>query len=279
MNDERNQPVTLEDLLRLKRVERPAPEFWQAFDRSLREKQLAALVEKRRWWRVGPDVVAAFARYHVALASSAVLAVTFFATQGLSPEIELDSPAGELEVSAKRHIVSLPAAVFAPAAVVDIPAASAEGEIDVSNAAEPALAESIAEPTGVGALFSSSTVLLTQGLSRQGEDSPSARAITANLAAAQAAEPAIARGLLMNAHGFEARAMPERAVEPLAQMTSPTKQRNLERFASAMAAAFMRHERDVAPAADIARRLKEKDFDDDAVGRIGATGASFTAKF
>lgn len=44
--------VTLEDLLRLKRAERPAPEFWAQFDDALRAKQLAAIVERRPWWRV-----------------------------------------------------------------------------------------------------------------------------------------------------------------------------------------------------------------------------------
>ena len=45
------RPVTLEDILRLKRNERPPAEFWTQFDRELRAKQLAALVEKRPWWR------------------------------------------------------------------------------------------------------------------------------------------------------------------------------------------------------------------------------------
>ena len=42
MNQENKRPVTLEDLLRLKRAERPAAEFWVRFDRELRAKQEAA---------------------------------------------------------------------------------------------------------------------------------------------------------------------------------------------------------------------------------------------
>ena len=49
---ETNQPgkVSLEELLQLKRAERPAPEFWDRFEQDLRVKQLAAIVEKRPWW-------------------------------------------------------------------------------------------------------------------------------------------------------------------------------------------------------------------------------------
>ena len=53
MNQEK-RPITLEDILRLKRAERPPAEFWDSFDRQLRAKQLAALVEKRPWWRSLP---------------------------------------------------------------------------------------------------------------------------------------------------------------------------------------------------------------------------------
>ena len=51
MKPHRQRPVSLEDLLRLKRAERPPAEFWQDFDRQLRAKQLAALVQSRPWWQ------------------------------------------------------------------------------------------------------------------------------------------------------------------------------------------------------------------------------------
>ena len=35
--------VTIEDLLRLKRAERPPASFWSDFDREMRAKQLAAI--------------------------------------------------------------------------------------------------------------------------------------------------------------------------------------------------------------------------------------------
>jgi hypothetical protein len=51
---ERQRPqskVSLEDLIRLKRAERPPQEFWSEFESQLRHKQLAAIVDKRPWWR------------------------------------------------------------------------------------------------------------------------------------------------------------------------------------------------------------------------------------
>ena len=50
--------VTIEDLLRLKRAERPAAEFWTNFVRELRQKQLTALLEKRPWWQELPQILA-----------------------------------------------------------------------------------------------------------------------------------------------------------------------------------------------------------------------------
>lgn len=40
---------TLEDLLKLKRHEKPSTEFWKRFDRELREKTLKAVVDQQRW--------------------------------------------------------------------------------------------------------------------------------------------------------------------------------------------------------------------------------------
>ncbi|MEO7600304.1 MAG: hypothetical protein ABIV50_15325, partial [Opitutus sp.] len=46
----RKTKVSVEDLLRVKRAEQPPVEFWADFERDLRAKQLAAIVEPRRWW-------------------------------------------------------------------------------------------------------------------------------------------------------------------------------------------------------------------------------------
>jgi hypothetical protein len=54
-NPQQPPKVSLEDLLRLKRHERPAPEFWVRFDRELQQKVWRTLLEPaaapaRVWW-------------------------------------------------------------------------------------------------------------------------------------------------------------------------------------------------------------------------------------
>src|SRR5688572_7665440 len=99
MKPESDRPITIEDLLRLKRAEVPPAEFWSTFDRELRAKQLAALLPKRRWWQTLPAAIARLprSRYRVPLGASAVLAITFFSVHDDKsvPEIEQVASARE----------------------------------------------------------------------------------------------------------------------------------------------------------------------------------------
>src|SRR5438105_6809780 len=72
------RPVEIEDLLRLKRAERPPAEFWNEFDRALRAKQLAALVGRRPWWQTLPRVLAGWRRAGIPIGATAVAALTFY---------------------------------------------------------------------------------------------------------------------------------------------------------------------------------------------------------
>ncbi len=98
--------VSLEDLLRLKRAERPAPEFWAEFEDQLRRKQLAAIVDKRPWWR--RLSVASFAKISLPVGATAVIAFTLvvvrergqqspamatIASTSASPAMALSAPA------------------------------------------------------------------------------------------------------------------------------------------------------------------------------------------
>ncbi len=51
LNQSPRTPIKLEDLLRLKRCERPASDYWNVFDKELRMKQLAAIVKKEAGWK------------------------------------------------------------------------------------------------------------------------------------------------------------------------------------------------------------------------------------
>lgn len=79
--------VSLEDLLRLKRSERPAPEFWSRFEEELRVKQLAAIVEKRPWWvtlRL-PQAARVLARFQLPVGAAAILALGFVVVREYGP--------------------------------------------------------------------------------------------------------------------------------------------------------------------------------------------------
>ena len=81
MKRELKRPVTVEDLLGLKRAERPSSDFWSEFDRRLRDKQLSALVAPRPWWRSSGwlECWHVLRRFQFPLGTSAVLALTFVA--------------------------------------------------------------------------------------------------------------------------------------------------------------------------------------------------------
>ena len=68
---------TLEELLRFKRTERPTPEFWDDFDRGLRQKQLAALMQPpARGWRLRSPLLRGL-RWAAPAAAAIAVAVLF----------------------------------------------------------------------------------------------------------------------------------------------------------------------------------------------------------
>ncbi len=135
--------VTLEELLRLKRSERPAPEFWARFEQDLRAKQLAAIVEPRPWWITFrlPQIARTLARYQLPAGAAAVLALSFVVVREYRPAFTTNAPlvaeesVGRLitvpEISAAPEVAridSIPAStssetvVLAKSEVVDLPA-------------------------------------------------------------------------------------------------------------------------------------------------------------
>jgi len=231
MKQDGKPPVTLEDLLRLKRAERPAAEFWQRFDRELRTKQLAALVERKPWWKRVPQLIAVVARRPMPLGATAVLVLSFVAFR----EYRAPASGSDLVLAA----VQSPGAQVAANTLLQIEPA---GLLSVDAAVLPAydvredesattVAVASAEPS-VPVELSTRRVSLLGSMS----DSQASDRIAANLAAVQAAEPAVTRSLLGGTRGFETRALPARtpAVDPLAQMTHPSEARRA-RIQSAMA--------------------------------------------
>ena len=96
--------VSLEDLIRLKRAERPAPEFWAEFEEQLRRKQLAAIVDKRPWWRRLSTV--SFAKLSLPVGATAVIAFTLVSLRDRA------QPASESDVTATASArASVPATI------------------------------------------------------------------------------------------------------------------------------------------------------------------------
>lgn len=80
---EHKSKLTIEDILRLKRAERPSPEFWANFEQELREKQLTALVKKRRFWHELPLLLNR--RFYIPAGATAIVAFTLVAARFSGP--------------------------------------------------------------------------------------------------------------------------------------------------------------------------------------------------
>jgi hypothetical protein len=214
MADRQSTPptkVTLEDLLHLKRAERPAPEFWTEFEQELRQKQLAALVVRKSWWLELSGVYSRFGRLRLPLGAAAVLALSFLTVRYYGPpgangptmadENPLNQPAGP--AAAHPRDATKPARFAAPAH------RGAAGEL----ASVPIVKSTVvAAETPQDAAREVSRVIPWLGDvvdDRAGSTdlTPSARSIAVRLAVAAAIEPelvdAVARPL-----DFEERAMP-----------------------------------------------------------------------
>lgn len=190
-NQNHRPPVTLEQLLRLKRAEQPTEEFWTRFDRELREKQLAALVERRPWWQTMPQVFAR--RAYLPIGATAILAFTlvsvkFYAPTQLAQVEELPgNPSAvvvvEPALAGAEQITPASVASIAPArsdAVDDVVASPINDRVAV---AAPAATSVTNSPTDVAALISWSAPAVA------GLESPSARNIAANIARLEQTEP------------------------------------------------------------------------------------------
>lgn len=285
------RPVSVEDLLRLKRAERPAPEFWSEFDRQLRAKQLAALVAKKPWWQGLPRNFSWLPRYQLSLGATAALAVTFFVLR--------DAPSSVPAVAMNDHraaAASVPAATAAPLSVAGVERSAlsdsvASPEVELVNAQPSAAAENadaavvLVADVGRSAEFRSERISALEVLTGADvssatvvTESPSARFIAANLAAAQASEP-VGPNLLSGSQGFESRALPGRvaAVDPLQQMTPPGESRRSTRYLAAMVSTTL-GETSPRTTERVANRISSEELYDQ-VHRFGARRGGFNVKF
>jgi len=161
--------VSLGELLRLKRAERPEPEFWARFEQDLRAKQLAAIVEKRPWWVAlrFPLATRALSRWTVQLplGAAAVLALSFVVVREDRPNTVV-TPAARAEVTVATAPASLPqrageVPVFVAQQPVAIPALEPLTDVGAGLAPEVAPKPEVAltqEPAPVSVAAVASTV-------------------------------------------------------------------------------------------------------------------------
>jgi len=119
MKRDTDRKISVEDLLRLKRAERPPAEFWATFESEIRSKQLSAIVNRRPWWDGISRVVWAIYRHPVPVGAAAALALAYMGVRY--------SGGTTGAVAAARASAAKPVAVAAPAArAVARPAAHPE---------------------------------------------------------------------------------------------------------------------------------------------------------
>lgn len=209
--------VTVEDLLRLKRAERPSAEFWPRFEAELRQKQLAALVQHRRWWEHLPQLFAR--RAYFPIGAAAVLTVTFISVRDQVP-VAPSEVAGELRVARSgASAVESAQASFVAAVDSAAPVVAVAEPVESTESPAPVVRFSESLPPSAGEL-------VPWGAARA-DVSPSARSIAANLAQLEQTEPELANALLDPRLG-EGRSATEQAasVAELAALSSVASRRN-----------------------------------------------------
>lgn len=235
MNHDKPQrpSITVEQLIRLKRAEQPPAEFWLEFDRAMRVKQLAAIVEPRPWWapfiRLGTRV----ARYQLPVGATAVLALTFFTVNqyrplqsepvyvsGLAQSIQDTATVGSTDAGSNVGSLVNEQIGSAERVVVAASVTMAEKPTDSPETQAIETAQMISMLGGSrAAMFASSA------------DTPSARSIAANLAQVKASEPELAR-LMDQVPGLDGTTLVrhETPIDPLAQMHSPADSTRVRRL-------------------------------------------------
>ncbi len=280
------RPVTLEDLLRVKRAERPPAEFWTEFDRQLRTKQLSALVERRPWWHGLSEAFAGLRRYPLPIGAAAALAITFVTLrqENAAPQLELRP-----EIPAVAAVRSAETSVPVTRAILaESQPAGSEAQTLVATAAtaEPAVKDAAAAPVelmpaapaaAIAQNESPRMLSLLVGAEEAETASPSARHIAANFAVATASEP-IGTMLLGKAREFGSHRSEVRvaAIDPLQQMAAPADMRRA-RYLTAMVSTTA-VESSARTSERMANRISAEELYDQ-VQRFGTRRGGFNVKF
>jgi hypothetical protein len=207
------EKVTFEDLLRLKRAERPPAEFWAQFDRELHTKQLAALLEKKPWWVSTARRVARFSCLPLGAGAALALAFVTVREYSLPPVAGAAARPVKPTVGESRAIIAAVAPLPQLSAVQTQKARSMPSSAAVSAVAVVPVTAPVAS---VSPEIPSTISWLADALQTTGPTTSSARSFVANFAMARMADPVLTAGL---ASVSNVRARP--AADPLTQVSSP----------------------------------------------------------
>lgn len=262
MSDNRKRPVTLEDLLRVKRAERPPQEFWSEWERELHVKQLAAIVEERPWWQVRvPALVRTMARWQLPVGAAAVMALTFLTVreyrgaaeahprvlvEDTAPAVAVDPASALPETAARSNPVQADSTTVALAPTPPV-AAAPQTSAPVVTSTSPR--------TGELASHLMVSALMVAGANQLGVIDPNQTDVLAlNHAPAQ---------------------------EPLARIATVKDARRSRLLDNAMGSAYAKvANAEMARTHDrVASRLSDDRFYEDEPGRLGAAGDRLSFRF
>ena len=264
---ERRPRVTLEDLLQLKRAERPPAEFWAEFDRTLRAKQLAAIVETRPWWR-NWTTRKALVRVCVPLGTTALIAMTFgsFRIAAVKPSTDRIA-SNRVTVQAPLASVSVEENMVHPAVAESTMASAASMSSTQGNGSEHQSSPAEAQPQTTGDASAS--------------EISSEQMLASSTATVKAAGQALAQliGLGDNAN-LQSVAAHSTVVEPLTQVATPRDNRRSRLLAYSVS--FDPHAADSSDAVRSRERITHRLSDDaiyDSITRLGLSGDRVSIKF
>lgn len=261
-NPDQHPKVVLEDLLRLKRAERPAPEFWSTFESELRQKQLAALLEKRSWWQGLSHLLVRHA--YLPVGATAVLAFTLVSVKYYVPS----QPTGIEPTSATQPLAAVNRAAQ-PIPVSATVAPAAQNEAASVTAASPAVESTEVADDAVAVAASSETAAPVASANL---DSPSSRYIANNLDRLERTDPELVQSVLGSRLSAPARVQSAALMtDELASVPTGTSRR------TRLLAHYTDHLLTPEPTAPeivrerLARRLGDSDISD-RISRIGLKG-------
>jgi hypothetical protein len=149
--------VTLEELLRVKRAERPSPDFWSRFEQDLRAKQLAAIIEPRPWWiklRL-PQAARTLVRYQMPVGAAAALALSFIVVREYRPmHAAADVVVASSDTKPVESVVTVsPPVSFVAGSTESVPVVASAVVVEPSRATAPKSDAVEQVPVGPGALL------------------------------------------------------------------------------------------------------------------------------